>query len=97
MGNASAFQDLTTEETAYLEACLARHREMIALSGKSPSGQILAVCEEAAVDMAKATACELLSAGINSAIAEVEKKGVTHGRASAIHAARTVGRINARS
>lgn len=96
MGNSTSFQDLTTEETAYLEACLARRREMIVLARKSPTGQILAACEEAAVDMAKATACELLSAGIDSAIAGVEKKVVRHGRACATHAARTAGRINAR-
>jgi hypothetical protein len=36
----------------------------------------LVACEEAAFDMAQATACELLSAGIDWAVAEVEKKGV---------------------
>jgi hypothetical protein len=75
MGISTAFQELTVEETAYLEACLARRREMIALALKSPDGQILAACEEAAFDMAQVTARELLSAGIDSAIAEVEKKG----------------------
>lgn len=97
MGMSSAFQDLTTEETAYLEACLARRRELIALALKSPSGQILGACEEAVVEMAQKTACELLSAGIDSAIADVEKKRRSRGRVGAAHPARTAGRINARS
>jgi hypothetical protein len=76
MDVSTAFPELTVEETAYLEVCLARRREMIALALKSPEGKILAACEEEAFDMAQATARELLSAGIDSAIAEVEKKGV---------------------
>ena len=97
MGGASAFQELSVEETAFLEACLARRREMIAIARKSPNGQILATCEEAALGMAQATASELLAAGIDTAIAEVEKKGGRRGRANAAHAAGTVGQINARS
>jgi hypothetical protein len=75
MDVSKAFPELTLGETAYLESCLARRREMIALARKSPDGHILADCEEMAFDMAQATARELLSAGIDSAIAEVEKKG----------------------
>lgn len=76
MDVSTAFPEITMEETAYLESCLVRRREMIALARKSPDGQILAACEEAAFDMAQATARELLSAGIDLAVAEVEKKGV---------------------
>jgi hypothetical protein len=97
MDVAATFPGLTVEETAYLESCLARRREMIALAQKSADGQILAACEEAAFDMAQSNARELLSAGIDSAIAEVEKKGEPRGCANAPHAARIVGRINARS
>jgi hypothetical protein len=97
MSAQTAFSELTAEETAYLEACLARRREMIALARRSGNGHVLATCEEAAVGMAQTTACELLAAGIDTAIAEVEKKGGRRGRARAAHGAGIVGRINARS
>lgn len=68
------FQDLTADETAFLEASLVRRREIIALAGKTGHGHVLSACEEAAFDMAQATARELLLAGINTTVAEVEKK-----------------------
>ena len=46
---------LSADEAACVEACLARRRELLALAGTAPDGQILARCEEAAVELARAT------------------------------------------
>jgi hypothetical protein len=77
------FQDVTSDERTFLEACLARRREMAALGRKATAGRVLAECEEAVVEMAQTTARELLAVGIGEAVAAVEKKGGRPGCAGA--------------
>ena len=90
----STFPDLTRDEQVFLEACLARRREMIALGRKAASGRVLAECEEAVMPMAQATARELMSAGIEEAVAEAEKKGPRPGPVRVATAAATAAPTN---
>lgn len=76
--------DLMPDEVAYLEACLARRRELMALAAVAPDGQVLARCEDATVVLAQKTGHDLLSAALAGRVAEAEKKkSVRPGRANA--------------
>jgi hypothetical protein len=68
---------LTPDEAAYLEACLMRRRELLALAHTAPDGHVLARCEEAAVEHSQRTGAELLTAALAARVAAAEqKKGV---------------------
>lgn len=66
---------LTADERAYLELCLVRRREFIALSDAAPEGKVLAHCESATVEIARLQAHQLLSDAIARRVANAEKKG----------------------
>ena len=66
---------LTDDEKAYLELCLVRRRELLALCDAAPDGQVLARCEAATVDLARQHAHGLLSAAIARRVGGAEKKG----------------------
>ena len=75
---------LTPGEADYVEACLARRRELMALAQTAPDGQVLARCEEATVVLVQKTGHDLLAAAVAGRIAEAEKKkSVRPGPASA--------------
>jgi hypothetical protein len=65
---------LTSEEVAYLETCLVRRRELMALAQTAPDGQVLARCEDATVVLAQKTGHDLLCAALDGRVAEAEKK-----------------------
>jgi hypothetical protein len=65
---------LTPDEAAYLEACLMRRRELLALAHTAPDGHVLARCEEAAVEHSQRTGAELLTAALAARVAAAEKK-----------------------
>lgn len=97
MDAVAATWTLTPDETAYLEGCLARRRELMALAGTAPDGHVLARCEDAAVDLARQTGHDLLAAALTRRVAAAEqKKAARPGRAGAAGggttAARTPGR-----
>lgn len=65
---------LTPDEAAYVEVCLARRRELMALAGTTPDGHVLARCEDAAVDLARQTGHDLLTAALTRRVAAAEEK-----------------------
>lgn len=65
---------LNPDEAAYVEICLARRRELMALSLDAPDGQVLARCEEAAVEAACQYGHRLLNAALAGRIAVAEEK-----------------------
>lgn len=69
----TSFQ-LTPDEAEYMEACLARRRELMALAQTAPDGQALARCEEATVVLAQQTGHDLLHAALGRRVAQAEKK-----------------------
>jgi hypothetical protein len=66
---------LTTDEMAYVEVCLARRRELLALADDAPDGTVLARCEAATVEIGRQQAHGLLTAAIARRVAAAEKKG----------------------
>lgn len=75
---------LAPDEAAYVEACLARRRELLALADGAPGGRVLARCEEAAVEAARAHGQQLLTDALARRIAHAEqKKSGRRGRAGA--------------
>jgi hypothetical protein len=75
---------LTPDEVAFVESCLARRRELLALAGTAPDGRVLAACEEAAVTLARNTGHDLLAAALAGRVAVAEeKKSARPGRAGA--------------
>ena len=88
---------LTDDETLYLEVCLARRRELLALSDVAPDGQVLAHCENAVVEMARQQAQGLLSAAVARRVASVEKKGHRPASACVAGYGKAGVRTNARS
>jgi hypothetical protein len=66
--------ELTADEVVYLETCLARRRELLALTDAAAHGKIFAVCENATVEIARQHAHGLLSDAISRRVAQVEKK-----------------------
>lgn len=66
---------LTTDEVAYLEACLARRRELLALADSATHGKVFAECESATVEIARKYAQGLLAEAVVRRISQAEKKG----------------------
>jgi hypothetical protein len=71
---AVSFQ-LTSDEIAYLEACLARRRELLALAETATPGKVFAECENATVEIARQYAQGLLTDAVARRVAQAEKKG----------------------
>jgi hypothetical protein len=92
---------LTPDETAYVEACLARRRELMALAATAPDGHVLARCEEATVELARTTGHDLLAAALAGRVAVAEQKKGQPEPATAVAggttAAPTPGRSSRRS
>ena len=65
---------LSPDEAAYVEACLARRRELLALADEASDGQVLARCEEAAVEMVRDHGQRLLAAALARRVARAEQK-----------------------
>lgn len=65
---------LAADEAAYVEACLARRRELLALADEAPDGRVLARCEEAAVDAARGIGQQLLVDALARRVAHAEQK-----------------------
>jgi hypothetical protein len=65
---------LTSDEVAYVEACLARRRELMTLAQAAPDGQVLARCEEATVVLAQQIGHDLLEGAVGRRVAQAEKK-----------------------
>jgi hypothetical protein len=89
---------LNPDEATYVESCLARRRELMALSLAAPDGQVLARCEEAAVEAARQHGHQLLTAALaeRRVVAE-EKKSGRHGPAGAGDGGTAAARTTARS
>jgi len=66
---------LTTDEVAYLEACLARRRELLALADSATHGKVFAACENATVEISRQYAQGLLSDAVARRVSQAEKKG----------------------
>jgi hypothetical protein len=89
---------LTPDEVAYVETCLARRRELLALAGTAPDGRVLATCEEAAVVSALKIGHDLLAAALAARVtAAEEKKSARPGRAGAAGGGTTAARTRASS
>lgn len=88
---------MTDDETLYLEVCLARRRELLALSDIASDGQVLAQCENAVVAIARQQAQGLLSAAIARRVASVEKKGRRPASAGVAGCGKAGARTNGRS
>jgi hypothetical protein len=65
---------LDSDEVAYVEACLARRRELLALALDAPNGHVLAQCEEATVEAARQYGHALLTDALAKRIALAEQK-----------------------
>lgn len=65
---------LTDDEKTYLEACLIRRRELLALCDAAPSGHVLAQCENAAVEIARQHGRALVRDALARRVASAEKK-----------------------
>ena len=65
---------LAPDEAAYVEACLARRRELLALADAAPDGRVLARCEEAAVASSRAYGQQLLSDALARRVVTAEQK-----------------------
>jgi hypothetical protein len=75
---------LAPDEAAYVEACLARRRELLALADLAPDGRVLDRCEEAAVASARGYGQQLLSDALARRVTHAEqKKSGRRGRAGA--------------
>ena len=74
---------LSPDETAYLEVCLARRRELLALGDAAADGQVFARCENAAGELARQQAHDLLRDAVARRVASAEKKGHRPGGANA--------------
>jgi hypothetical protein len=66
---------LMTDEVAYLEACLARRRELLALADSATHGKVFAACENATVEISRQYAQGLLTDAITRRVSQAEKKG----------------------
>jgi len=86
---------LSTDETAYVEVCLARRRELLALCDAAPDGKVLAQCENAAVEIARQHGHGLLSEAIARRVAVAEKKGRRRGSAGVASGVKAGARTNA--
>lgn len=83
---------LGPDEAAYVAACLARRRELLALADDAPDGRVLARCEEAAVEAARSHGHQLLTDALARRVAHAEqKKSARHGRAGAAAGDRRAG------
>jgi hypothetical protein len=91
------FPQLTADEAAYLEACLVRRRELLALARQAPDGQVLSQCEDAAVELVQASGRELIGAALAEKVADVEKKKGRPGRVRAVGSGTTAVPIRERS
>lgn len=66
---------LTADEAAYIETCLARRREFLALADTVAYGKVLAECENAAVEIARQQGHRLLTDALTRRVQHAEKKG----------------------
>ncbi len=90
INNPLTLLSVSADELAYVEACLARRRELLALADTAPDGKVLARCEEAAVEAARTNGQQLLTDALTRRVAEAEKKkgrpdparAANHGRAA---------------
>ncbi len=83
---------LAPDEAAYVEACLARRRELLALADDVPDGRVLARCEEAAVEAARGYGQRLLADALARRVTQAEqKKSARRGRAGAATGDRRAG------
>jgi hypothetical protein len=89
--------ELTAEERVYVEACLARRRELLALADTAPTGQVLAQCENATVEIARRYAHQLLEDAMARRARGAEKKGPPHGSANVDAACSVAAPTRARS
>ena len=88
---------LTADEAVYVELCLARRRELLALSDTAHDGQVLARCENATVDLARRYGHELLTAALARRVAGAEKKGPRPAPVGAGGCGRAAARMSGRS
>jgi hypothetical protein len=65
---------LNPDEATYVESCLARRRELMALSRGAPDGHVLARCEDAAVEAARQYGHRLLTAALAERLVVAEEK-----------------------
>ena len=75
---------LTTEEAIYVEACLARRRELLSLADSAAHGNVFATCENATVEIARQYAQGLLTAAVTRRVSQAEKKGHRPASASVV-------------
>ena len=88
---------LTDDERVYVELCLTRRRELLALCDAAPDGNVLAHCESATVEIARQYAHGLLRDAIARRVATAEKKGHRPESVRAVEYGTVGGRMNARS
>jgi hypothetical protein len=88
---------LTADERVYLELCLVRRREILALSDNASEGKVLAQCESATLEIARQQAHLLLSDAIARRVANAEKKGHQPGCVPAVGCDKAAGQMNAPS
>ncbi|HEV3436891.1 MAG TPA: hypothetical protein VG122_06010 [Gemmata sp.] len=86
---------LTADEAAYIEICLARRRELLALADTAAYGKVLAECENATVEIARQHAQGLLTDAITRRVAHAEKKGRRPASAPAVGCDRAEDQTNA--
>jgi hypothetical protein len=88
---------LDSDEAAFVEACLAQRRELLALALDAPNGQVLAQCEEATVEAAQRYGHSLLTDALAKRITNAEQKKLDPREpANAANDDTQAGRMNAR-
>jgi dihydroxyacid dehydratase/phosphogluconate dehydratase len=88
---------LTADERVYLELCLVRRRELLALSDVAAEGKVLTQCESATLEISRQQAHLLLRDAIARRVANVEKKAHQPGCVPAAGCDKAVGPMNAPS
>ena len=88
---------LTDDEKTYVELCLIRRRELLALCDAAPDGQVLAHCETATVEIARQHGHGLLHEALVRRVAGAEKKGHRPVSVCAVATGKVGVRTNARS
>jgi len=85
---------LSADEVAYVEACLSRRRELLAVCDEAPYGPVLARCEAAASEIVRQQGRELVAEAITRRVAVAEKKGRRSAGAGAAGCGRAGVRTN---
>jgi hypothetical protein len=65
---------LSSDEALFVETCLARRRELLALAQTAPVGHILRDCEEATVVIAQKIGSDLLTNALKQRVDALEEK-----------------------